>query len=458
MPTPAYAKILVSVNSGAQQSGGITVAYNDVIQLSGENTAGWSTQRWEIIYYPAGYATPAGWTLDSTTGVLFSTAILPPTFTMPASATWGKWLLRLRINDALTNGNAAQRFTDVTTGLEIRSTNFGLSDTGSLEDNQFARDWAKASIQGNWRLIDTNMGGGGGGGSPTGTAGGDLSGTYPNPNVVKLRGASIGSAAGALLLGAVLRVTGVSTIDYGPVNLASANAITGVLPVANIAPGTANQYFVTNGAGTAAVWTTASGGDWTGAITANTVGKIKGTTVTTAGGALVAGQSLRVTDVATADWGAIDLTNVNATTGNLPVTRLAFGAADTALVTNGAGTAATWAKIVDANVATGAAVAVSKLAAGAANTVLITSGGVPTWAATIPVSALPTSSNTVQIVADMPALEALNTTTFSDVILCIVQTPRRIYSLNKTATPGASGTDVTPPANPAGSWDLVMAI
>src|SRR5688572_24844570 len=98
MPTPPYAKVLVSVNGGATVSGGIEVPSGATIQLSGENVSYWSQQRWEIYEYPEGWATPSGWSAAEN-GTIFSTSVTPAAFTLPANtALWGKWFIRLAIN------------------------------------------------------------------------------------------------------------------------------------------------------------------------------------------------------------------------------------------------------------------------------------------------------------------------------------------------------------------------
>lgn len=61
-----------------------------------------------------------------------------------------------------------------------------------------------------------------------------------------------------------------------------------------------------------------AGGDLTGTAVAQTVAKINGTTVQTAGGALATGAVLRATGAATCDWGAVNLASANAVAGTLP--------------------------------------------------------------------------------------------------------------------------------------------
>lgn len=88
----------------------------------------------------------------------------------------------------------------------------------------------------------------------SGPASGDLSGNYPGPTVIKINGVSVPSG-GSLTTGNVLQVSGVSSLAYGPVNLAGGpNYVVGQLPATNI-----SSMF----------------GDVTGSIAANTVVKIQ---------------------------------------------------------------------------------------------------------------------------------------------------------------------------------------
>lgn len=97
----------------------------------------------------------------------------------------------------------------------------------------------------------------GGGGSFT--AAGDLSGSSSSQTVEKVKGTTITTAGGALPVGAVLRTTAAGTADWGAVNLADTDAVTGTLPAANggtglSALGSPLQVLRTNAGGTAVEW------------------------------------------------------------------------------------------------------------------------------------------------------------------------------------------------------------
>ncbi len=129
------------------------------------------------------------------------------------------------------------------------------------------------------------------------TAAGDLSGSSSTQTVEKIHGATV-PAGGSLTVGTVLRVTAASALGYGALDLANANAVTGLLP-------TANQV------------KQAMGGDVTGTTDAATVAKINGSSVP-AGGGLTVGTVLRVTAASALAYGAVDLANAAAVTGLLP--------------------------------------------------------------------------------------------------------------------------------------------
>jgi hypothetical protein len=119
----------------------------------------------------------------------------------------------------------------------------------------------RAKVIADEALLRAVHGGGGGGGGITQLTGDVTAGPGSGAVaaiVARANGATI-PAAGGLTPGNVLQVTGASALGYAPVNLASAASVTGLLPVANIAPAGTNGFILTTTGGVA-VWAANGGG------------------------------------------------------------------------------------------------------------------------------------------------------------------------------------------------------
>jgi hypothetical protein len=133
------AKARISRNAGAPVTGGVVGALGDVIQLSGLDLTGWTSQLWELYGYPPGWSAPAGWTLVGTNYV--STAVAPPAFT---ASIWGKYMVRLTVNGGVRAGTPAADLVDETCALSVPSPS-GVEDLGVRETTQFStRGWQDA--------------------------------------------------------------------------------------------------------------------------------------------------------------------------------------------------------------------------------------------------------------------------------------------------------------------------
>lgn len=143
MPTIPYASILASVDGDTAVAGPRTVAGGNVIQLSGLNTAQWTKALWEIHDYPAGFTVPAGWSTDAN-GVYYSTATTPPSFTVSqAYDRFGKYAVRLTVNDGLKGGSSDAEMVDKTFAVLVKSP-AGLESVFEIEETQFGTSWAEA--------------------------------------------------------------------------------------------------------------------------------------------------------------------------------------------------------------------------------------------------------------------------------------------------------------------------
>lgn len=211
MTTSPYAKVLMAVDGGSAIAGAQTLAGGNLIQLSGENTSGWTQQLWEIYEYPTGFTVPAGWT--SVNGVYQYSGVTPPSFTISAAATrWGKYMFRLTVNGGLLNGvysgeGATQPLVDSQTCVSVRSPNLGLYDIAFGESNQFdtVRQWI-GDVKRTLRLLDTIAGGG----SPSGNDG-EVQ-TKSGATFVGATGVKAGS--GYVSIGASPAATGFFRVPY----------------------------------------------------------------------------------------------------------------------------------------------------------------------------------------------------------------------------------------------------
>lgn len=136
------------------------------------------------------------------------------------------------------NGTTVPAGGALTTGTVLRATGAAASDWGSL-------DLANASAV-TGVLPSANVA------SHTG----DVTGAHSATVVAKINGATV-PAAGSLTTGNVLKVSGPSAVSYGAVDLSGgSNHVTGDLPIANLAHGSALQYLRTNAGATAPEWVT----------------------------------------------------------------------------------------------------------------------------------------------------------------------------------------------------------
>lgn len=157
----------ISVNGGGPQTGGIDVPGGATIDFVPVSTVGWKRVRWEIIDYPEGWATPAGWTLAAS-GMIYSTAIpYPPQITLPAaSALFGVWMPRLLVNEQIdTDQNILPGLLCDTNAFCVLSP-LGLRDIGAREEEHFTtpttriKKWLR-TYQQNLRTIESaGLGGG----------------------------------------------------------------------------------------------------------------------------------------------------------------------------------------------------------------------------------------------------------------------------------------------------------
>jgi hypothetical protein len=264
MATVPYARILMSVNGGAYSAGARTVPSGATIAVKGESIAGWNDGvAWEIFGIPpnndhTAWSGPGAgdWTYDAVAGVWRSTSITPATFVLPAdSVIWGKWILRLVVNNGVdpNTGKGKQydpagnllpnQVIDISGGWSVLSPNAGLVDVSPQEGEQFNILSYIRELQFTLRTIDMGIGGSGG----TVTMGGDVTGPSSATTVGKLRNVPLDASMATASDGDFIRKTAGAWKNITTVAAAAALAAVISIAPASISGGTAGQVLIANG-------------------------------------------------------------------------------------------------------------------------------------------------------------------------------------------------------------------
>lgn len=330
-------QLQISINGGSFASGAQeNVPPSATVALKASTasiTPGLTSIKYEIYDYPPGFACPAGWSVDASTGAYFfapaNVTTTPPTFTAPTSGAqnWGWFMFRLTGNnnplafnaDGTPNTAFNPTGTDEQTCMNIPSPVLGAQGVarGLAFQADLLRGYVGPLMQ-SLRAMDNAASG------ASFTAGGDLTGSGISQTVAKIHGASVPTIG---TTGQVLQVTGATTLAYAAVNLSLAASVTSVLPFGNGGTGLgavgANGTVLTVVAG-APAWVAPSGsgftagGDLGGTSTVQSVLAVNGASVPSAGG-LTTGNVLQVTGSSALGYGPLNVGGgAGFITGTLP--------------------------------------------------------------------------------------------------------------------------------------------
>lgn len=159
MPSAPFAKLKASINGGAATSGGLTVPASATVQLSADpsGTSGVYAYKYQIYGFPVGFSVPSEWSTDGAGVYFYSAGATPPIFTLPSISTWGKWMLRLTVNNGISPNTEVlptSQLIDEMTALDMLS-GHGLHDIGTNETTQWSSQGWTFHAQANLRIIQS---------------------------------------------------------------------------------------------------------------------------------------------------------------------------------------------------------------------------------------------------------------------------------------------------------------